>query len=564
MVSRNSVNAIKHIENKTLSQLRLDYLPPLPPLLSDLESLELVTESFSSKTSSSSKLKEMFPSIGNLPVVRFQKSKAPVKPTPLKVGVVLSGGQASGGHNVITGLLDGLIKLHPQSQLFGFLNGPKGIIENKSKILTEEVVAPYRNQGGFDLLGSGRDKIETPEQFQAAEATVKALGLDGLVIVGGDDSNTNAALLAEFFQSQKNPCRVIGVPKTIDGDLKNEWVEVSFGFDTAAKTYAEIIGNIARDAISAKKYYYFIKLMGRSASHITLECALQTQPNIALIGEEVEERKQTVANVVSDIADGVCLRAAEGKNFGIILIPEGIVEFIPEFKLLIQELNQQLAPAMPHAKKLESLPSREERLNYMKGLLSNPSAACFASLPSEIALQLLLDRDPHGNVQVSRIETERLFINLVEIELKKRKQLGKYNGKFSALPIFCGYEGRSALPSNFDSQYCYSLGHVAALLVHLKATGYLCAIKKLAAPVDDWEPMGAPLVPLMHLEERHGKSKPVIRKALVDLKGNPFNTFKKQRDLWKQQESYRYPGPIQFYGPSFLTEAPSMTLLLET
>lgn len=559
MVSGNFVKRSEDKQVKTLSDVRLDYLPRLPSSFADLSSLEIVPDtSFQAPISSS--LKELFPHINSQPLVHFQSKKNPSKASPLKVGVVLSGGQAPGGHNVITGLLDALLKLHPESQLIGFLNGPKGIIEGKSRLLTQETVAPYRNQGGFDLLGSGRDKIETQEQFQAAEATVKKLALDGLVVIGGDDSNTNAALLAEFFQNKGNPCRVVGVPKTIDGDLKNSWVEISFGFDTAAKTYAEIIGNIARDALSSNKYYYFIKLMGRSASHLTLECALQTRPNLAFIGEEIEKEKKTLAHVVAAIADVICQRAQGGKNFGVILIPEGIIEFIPEFKQLIQELNQHLSPQSSHAENWRLLSSDEERLKFIQEILSKPSAACFSSLPSAIALQLLLDRDPHGNVYVSKIETERLLIELVEKELKQRKLQGGYQGKFNAQPHFCGYEGRSALPSNFDSQYCYALGHVAALLVHLNANGYLCALRHLTASCENWEPVGVPLVPLMHLEERHGKSKPVIQKALVDLEGKAFQSFKQKRESWKEGEAYRYPGPIQFFGPSFLTDSPCLSL----
>lgn len=498
-------------------------------------------------------LRELFPHTYKKPFICYSKHSEVERPE-LRVGVVLSGGQASGGHNVITGLFDALSRLNSNSKLFGFLNGPSGIIESDCKELTAEELLPYRNQGGFDLIGSGRTKVETKEQFEAVLKTVQELNLQGLVVVGGDDSNTNAALIAEFFEEREVPCSVIGVPKTIDGDLKNRFIEASFGFDTATKTFSDIIGNIARDALSSKKYYYFIKLMGRSASHIALECALQTHPNVALISEEIAAKNMTVAQVTNLICDVICERAQLKKDYGVILIPEGIIEFIPEFKKLIKELNTLLNAS----REKEILPKE------ICQKLSVESQACFKSLPEEIQRQLLMDRDPHGNIQVSKIESERIFIYTVTKELKDRKNKGLYQGKFSPQGHFCGYEGRSCLPSNFDSQYCYALGQLAALLVNSKANGYICAIRHLYRPVEDWQLYGVPLVSMIHLEERMGKQKPVIQKALVDLEGNAFEAFKKASDEWRVNDDYHYPGPIQFYGPKELTENVTLTLEYET
>lgn len=544
-----------------LQKLRMNYAPKLPKSIQEIRDL-VVEEVEPFYESQSQELKKHFPNSLHQPLVHFKKGNTQ-KHEPLKVGVVLSGGQAPGGHNVLSGLYDALKKLNSQSQLYGFLNGPSGILENKAIEITETVLAPYRNQGGFDLIGSGRTKIETPDQFRAAEAAMKERGLNGLVIVGGDDSNTNAALLAEYFLSKGLDIRVIGVPKTIDGDLKNRFIEISFGFDTACKTYAEIIGNISRDTISAKKYYYFIKLMGRSASHVTLECALQTHPNLALIGEEIEAENRTLNAITQQIADLIVERAKLGKDYGIILIPEGIVEFIPEFKQLIKELNDLLSPGSPHLSKIEAA-AKGEKIALVQELLTKSSQQCFQSIPDEIQLQLLIDRDPHGNVQVSKIETERLFIETVKAELKNRKKKGDYTGKFTAQPLFCGYEGRSCFPSNFDSQYCYALGHVAALLLDAGLTGYMSCVQQLFQPVEDWQISGIPITSLMHLEQRHGSAKPVIRKALVELEGNVFNSFKRQRDKWRLSDNFRYPGPIQFYGPVELTDAITLTLEYES
>lgn len=547
-----------------LQQARLQYKPVLPKILQKLDQLTPIplTNKSNPSHSDSEKLGTLFPKTIDQPVINFQPGKSS-KPNAVRVGVVLSGGQAPGGHNVISGLFDALKILNVESRLFGFVNGPSGIIQNKSIEITEKLLAAYRNQGGFDIIGSGRTKIETAEQFLAVESTIKALHLDGLVIIGGDDSNTNAALLAEHFKARDIHCSVVGVPKTIDGDLKNEYLEISFGFDTACKTYSEIIGNILHDAISAKKYYYFIKLMGRSASHITLECALQTHPNMALIGEEIEQERKTLQDITNEICDLICARAFQGKDYGALLIPEGIIEFIPEFKQLISELNSLLAFERPHYKKIETFSSPQESIDYIMKFLGTGSVKCFKSLPKEIQTQLMLDRDPHGNVQVSKIETERLFIEMVNKELKKRKLADKYKGKFSAQPLFCGYEGRSCFPSNFDSQYCYALGYVAALLIDNHATGYMSSVSQLTRPVEEWQISGIPLISMMNLEQRQGKLKPVIRKALVDLKGNPFALFKTAREKWASQDDYRYPGPIQFFGPKELTDATVFTLTAE-
>jgi len=512
-----------------LQKLRLAYKPHVPTLLKHLEELTAVPGD--PPIIQDPELKHQFPFLSDLPFLEF-RIKTNVQHDPKKIGVVLSGGQAAGGHNVIIGLFDALKKLNPKSQLIGFLNGPSGIIEKKTLELTAEYLANYRNTGGFDMIGSGRTKIETSEQFEAVEKGIRELDLDGLVIIGGDDSNTNAALLAEHFKTKKMKTCVIGVPKTIDGDLKNDHIEISFGFDTACKTYSEIIGNLLRDALSAKKHWFFVKIMGRSASHIALECALQTHPNITLIGEEIEFRKKTLEEIVNEIAEIINARIAKGKNYGVILVPEGIIEFIPEFNKLIKELNQLLSSG--------------------KGVdqLSQESQSLYQLLPENIQKQLVLDRDPHGNVQVSKIETERLLMDLVKNKIPK----------INSQPLFFGYEGRSCLPSNFDSQYCYALGQVAALLIESGANGYMACVRHLALPVSDWKCGGVPLVSMMHMEVRKGKSKPVIKKALVDLHGAAFQYFIAHRDQWAVEDDYIYPGPIQYFGPAELTEAITLTL----
>jgi pyrophosphate--fructose-6-phosphate 1-phosphotransferase len=479
----------------------------------------------------------------------------------LTVGVILSGGQAPGGHNVIAGLFDGLKKGNKASKLLGFLGGPIALVENKTVEITRSFMAEYRNTGGFDMIGSGRTKIETPEQFAASLETAKKLKLDAVVVVGGDDSNTNAALLAEYFAARGSTIQVIGCPKTIDGDLKNEHIETSFGFDTACKTYSELIGNIERDANSAKKYWHFIKLMGRSASHITLECALQTQPNVCLISEEVEAKKQSLSSIVDQICDSVAKRAAAGDNFGVALIPEGLVEFVPEMKNLIAELNDVMAHG---AAEFAGLPSFGPQAEWLSKKLSKGAKATLEGLPAEIAKQLLMDRDPHGNVQVSRIETEKLLIGMVENRLKEMKKSGAYKGKFSALGHFFGYEGRCAFPSNFDADYCYSLGFSAFLLINAGLTGYLASVKNLSAPAGKWLAGGVPLTMMMNMEQRHGVKKPVIKKALVELQGAPFKAFAAKRAEWAAKTSFLFPGAIQYYGPADVCDRGTKTLELES
>ncbi len=541
-----------------LQRDRLCYQPTLPAILRDLKLITPVNKE--REVNLDPTLQDLFPNAKKLPFLFFEQGNSSASLQPLKVGIVLSGGQAPGGQNVITGLLDALKKLNPASQLIGFLDGPNGIIKNQFIELTEEKVTLYRNQGGFDIIGSGRTKIETPEQFEAAQQTFKAHALDGLVIVGGDDSNTNAAFLAEFCLQKGLPTRIIGVPKTIDGDLKNAFIEISFGFDTASKIYSETIGNLAKDSLSAKKYYFFVKMMGRSASHLTLECALQTRINLALIGEEIAERRQTLTHVVDEIANLICERAENNKNFGVILIPEGLLEFIPECQLMIKELNQFLASQASNQIEEGNF---SETLDMIEQNLSQASAECFSSLPPEIQKQLLLDRDPHGNIQLSKIETERLLISLVEQELNHRQQQGKYSGKFNPQPLFCGYEGRCGLPSNFDCQYCYALGHMAALLILHSASGYMCCIQNLTQSVEKWDVLGVPIIHMLHFEMRKNKKQAVIQKALVDLKGRVFAAFQQERNRWRIEDLYCCPGPIQFQGSVELTDALPLTLLLE-
>ncbi len=532
-----------------LQLLRSRHALSLPPILDNLQHVQIFVKDEHSLTLTKD-IQTLFPQTSLQEVLLFKKGELN-SCHALKVGVLFSGGQASGGHNVISGLLDALLKLNKDSQLIGFLDGPNGLITNKYKHLSLEEISSFRNQGGFHLLGSGRTKIETPEQFQAVEKTVRALKLDGLVIIGGDDSNTNAAFLAEYFKEKDLPVSVIGVPKTIDGDLKNEFVEVSFGYDTACKVYAEIIGNLAIDALSAKKYYFFVKMMGRSASHVTLECALKTHINLALIGEEIAALNLTLQQVVDQIADMICLRASYDKNYGVILIPEGIIEFIAEFKVLIQELN-------PLQAQLNG--DDEYKMQVIKRALSKDSAACLEKLPESFQQQLLLERDPHGNIQVSKIETDRLLIALVQSELLKRKQMGTYKGEFSPQPLFCGYEGRCSLPSNFDSHYCYTLGHLAAVLVNSKQTGYMACIKHLNKPLTEWEMVGVPLVKMLHLEIRKGKRVAVIEKGLVNLEGEMFKFYCQKRSQWLVEDDYWSPGPIQYAGIESLGEEPPLIL----
>lgn len=508
-----------------LEELRRGYIPNLPISLRSSVRFHPTKD-----LSVDPKIRSLFPLSSAFPLLTAQAESAKHSGKSLRIGVVFSGGQAAGGHNVISGLFDAL---PPHSHLLGFLDGPAGIILGKYKELTQELVDGCRNQGGFDLIGSGRSKIETDEQFTASLNTVRSLKLDGLVIVGGDDSNTNAALLAEYFLRNDCPAKVIGVPKTIDGDLKNSYVPISFGFDTACKTYSETIGNIAKDALSAKKYYHFIRLMGRSASHIALECAWVTRPNLTLIGEEIAHEKKTLQDVVQTLRDLISARAQLGKHYGIILVPEGLIEFIPEIGALIKELNTLLAT------EIQDVTSK----------LSPAAHTCFSSLPQEIQKQLLLQRDPHGNVQVSLIETEKLLIQMLH---------GQKD--FNAISHFLGYEGRAGFPSNFDCTYCYSLGRTAALLIEQGFTGYMCAIQHLDRPVAEWQIGAVPLTALMGMEVRKGKEKPVIQKALVDLKGEAFADFAAQREAWALQDHYRFPGPIQFFGPPEITETVPHTI----
>ena len=532
-----------------LQKLRLEYRPVLPGVLENLSALHFSTQEETGAVADADEIRALFPKTFGRPVMKGAVG-ALREHTPLRVGVVFSGGQAAGGHNVIAGLFDALQKLHSENRLLGFLGGPGAIIEGKIAEITQEGLECYRNQGGFDLIGSGRTKIETEEQLSGALKTVLDLNLDGLVVIGGDDSNTNAATLAEFFLKNGAKTSVIGVPKTIDGDLKNPFVATSFGFDTATKIYSEMVGNIARDALSAKKYTHFIKLMGRSASHITLECALKTHPNITLIGEEIAEKEMSLRAITEMCADIIAARSEQGRDYGIVLIPEGLIEFIPEMRALIDQLNALAAEG------------GDLKVNKVSEQLNGEAASCFEELPEEIQKQLLLDRDPHGNVQVSKIETEKLLILAVEKQLSERKKAGTFKGKFAAQAHFFGYEGRSAFPSNFDAQYCYSLGYIAAALIDQKLTGYMASVQGLDRPSEDWEISGLPITMLMNMEMRSGKKKAVIQKALVELNGKGFRFLKDSRDEWALNDHYRYPGPIQFFGERELTDVIPMTLQL--
>jgi pyrophosphate--fructose-6-phosphate 1-phosphotransferase len=545
-----------------LQEARYSYRPRLPKALRG--KLSAVSVSFGEPTESvdnQSELKQLFAHSYGKPIATFRPEGGNGSSEPLTVGVVLSGGQAPGGHNVIAGLLDALRALDSSSKLYGFLKGPGGILENRVIELTPGFVDDYRNTGGFDMIGSGRTKIETEEQFGAVLSICTERGLDALVVIGGDDSNTNAALLAEYFLSNDAPVRVIGVPKTIDGDLKNASIEVSFGFDTATRTYSELIGNIERDAASARKYWHFIKLMGRSASHIALECALQTRPNICIISEEVAAKRQTLGAIVDDIVATVRRRSENGEDFGVVLVPEGLIEFVPEMKVLIGELNDLLATNTTYYATLHTFEDQSEWINKR---LSRDSSYVFSSLPNEIQRQLLMDRDPHGNVQVSRIETEKLLVEMVSDRLNELRSSSQFAGAFSTLTHFFGYEGRCAFPTNFDADYCYSLGYAACVLIKAGLTGYLASIRNLARPADEWNAGGVPLTMMMNMEQRHGVMKPVIRKALVELDGAPFRQFASHREEWAVKTSYTYPGAVQYFGPPDVCDTPSMTLSLES
>ena len=504
-------------------------------------------------------IKRLFPNTYGMPLIKFEAADQPAQCPAMNVGVILSGGQAPGGHNVISGLFDGVKRIHPESKLYGFLMGPGGLVDHKYIELTADIIDEYRNTGGFDIIGSGRTKLEKEDQFEKGYEILKELGIKALVIIGGDDSNTNACVLAEYYAAKNYGVQVIGCPKTIDGDLKNEMIETSFGFDTAVKTYSEVIGNIERDCNSARKYWHFIKLMGRSASHIALECALQTQPNVCIVSEEVEAKDQSLDDIVTYIAQVVADRAAAGNNFGTVLIPEGLIEFIPAMKRLIAELNDFLAANAEEFAKVD----KAEQRNYIISKLTPENAAIYASLPEGVARQLSLDRDPHGNVQVSLIETEKLLSEMVGNKLAEWKKEGKYVGKFAAQHHFFGYEGRCAAPSNFDADYCYSLGFAAAALIANGKTGYMSSIRNLTAPAEEWIAGGVPITMMMNMERRHGEMKPVIQKALVRLDGAPFQAFAAQREQWAKETCYTYPGPIQYFGPTEVCDQPTKTLQLE-
>ncbi len=539
---------------------RSKYAPKMPKALSG--TVKVVEGGKTNSVADQQDIQKFFPGTYGMPIITFEESSEVSSYPTLNVGVILSGGQAPGGHNVISGLFDGLKKLNPANKLFGFLGGPAGLVDHKYLELTSDIIDEYRNTGGFDIIGSGRTKLEETAQFDKGVAICNDLGIKAIVVIGGDDSNTNACVLAEYYLQKNTGIQVIGCPKTIDGDLKNEMIEASFGFDTACKTYSELIGNIMRDSNSAKKYWHFIKLMGRSASHIGLECALQSYPNVCLISEEVAEKKLTLEQIVDDITDIVVKRAQNGETFGVALIPEGLVEFIPEMKVLIDELNDLLAEGHATAEKFQNLTTNTERRDFVIDTLSKESSKVFASLPNGIGRQLTLDRDPHGNVQVSRIETERLLIEMVEKRVAELRR-GGLKISFSAQNHFFGYEGRCAAPSNFDSDYCYSLGFVASLLIANGKTGYLSSIRNTIAPAAEWIPGGVPITMMMNMERRHGEMKPVIQKALVLLDGAPFKAFAAKRDEWAIKTSFVYPGPIQYWGPSTVCDATTKTLQLE-
>ena len=545
------------MKKSALQAARAAYQPKLPIVLQS--AVKIVEGEPTHSVADQDEIKHLFPNTYGLPQITFEKNTAPAAGKPVNVGVILSGGQAPGGHNVISGLFDGIKKIHRDSRLFGFVMGPGGLVDHNYIELTAPIIDEYRNTGGFDIIGSGRTKLEKKEQFDKGLEIIKELGIKAIVIIGGDDSNTNAAVLAEYYKEIGADVQVIGCPKTIDGDLKNECIETSFGFDTATKVYSEVIGNIQRDCNSAKKYWHFIKLMGRSASHIALECALQTQPNVCIISEEVEAKNLSLQDVVNNIADTVARRAQDGNNFGIVLIPEGLIEFIPAMKNLIAELNDMLAR---NAKQFAALDAAAQREFVLKNL-SKENADVFASLPEGVARQLTLDRDPHGNVQVSLIETEKLLSEMVGKRLAKMKEEGRFNGKFSALHHFFGYEGRCADPSNFDADYCYALGYNAACLINAGVTDYMSTVRNLSKPVVQWQPGGIPITMMMNMERRNDQLKPVIQKALVRLDGAPFLKFASKRDQWAVETCYMYPGPIQYFGPTEVCDQPSMTLRYE-
>lgn len=544
------------MEKSALQQARKAYLPKLPEALKGY--VKVKEGAPTNSVDNQEEIKKLFPNTYGMPIVEFEPSDVEAGQA-MNVGVILSGGQAPGGHNVITGLFDTIKKMNPDNKLYGFILGPGGLVDHKYMEITADFIDDYRNTGGFDMIGSGRTKLEKVEQFEKGIEIVRKLGIKALVIIGGDDSNTNACVLAEYYAAKNYGVQVIGCPKTIDGDLKNSQIETSFGFDTATKTYSELIGNIERDCNSARKYWHFIKLMGRSASHIALECALQCQPNICLVSEEIKAKNMTLNQIVENICEVISYRAKQGNNFGVILVPEGLIEFIPSIGKLIEELNDLLAAHGNDYKGLDPVAQRE----YIMAHLSEENKQTFATLPDNVARQLSLDRDPHGNVQVSLIETEKLLSDMCAAKLAQWKAEGKYTGKFSALHHFFGYEGRCAAPSNFDADYCYALGTSAAHLIANGKTGYMAIVKNTTAPTSEWKAGGVPITMMMNMERRNGEMKPVIRKALVELDGKPFKEFEKQRDHWAKETCYIYPGPIQYWGPSEVCDRPTRTLALE-
>ena len=545
------------VKKSVLQQLRSAYQPKLPEVLRGR--VKAVQGNATESVTDQDDIKRIFPCTYGQPQITFVKDDSPaVENRVINVGVILSGGQAPGGHNVISGLYDGLKALNKENRLYGFLMGPDGLVNHDYKELTDDIIDEYRNTGGFDIIGSGRTKLDKVEQFEKGRIILEQLNISALVIIGGDDSNTNAAILAEYYKEHNVPVQVIGCPKTIDGDLKNEFIETSFGFDTATKVYAEVIGNIERDCNSAKKYWHFIKLMGRSASHITLECGLQTQPNICIVSEEVEAKNMTLNDLVNDIAQVVAARAERGMNYGTVLVPEGLIEFIPAFRKLIDEMNEMLANHTTFAQLYA-----DERREYVISHLSNDSALVFMRLPLSVSRQLTLDRDAHGNVQLSLVETEKMLAEMVRKRLAEMKMDGKYKGKFAAQTHFFGYEGRCAAPSNFDADYCYALGYNAAQLVNCGATGYMSSVRNLTKPSSEWIAGGFPITMMMNMERRTGKEKPVIKKALVDLEGKPFKALVAMRDEWARETCYTYPGPIQYFGPAEVCDQPSRTMYYE-
>ena len=549
------------MEHSPLQKARYSYQPKLPMILrSEMSEIEAVEGAKTESARDKEKIQALFPTTFGQKEISFQKGKSKAEKKKHVVGVILSGGQAPGGHNVVSGLYDALKKADKDNELIGFLGGPSGLTDDKFIVFTDEYINEFRNTGGFDIIGSGRTKLETTEQFEKAAAVCKKHGITAITIIGGDDSNTNAAVLAEYFKAHDTGVQVIGCPKTIDGDLKNDDIEISFGFDTATRTYSELIGNIERDANSAKKYWHFIKLMGRSASHIALECALETQPNVCLISEEIEKKEMSLSQIADYVAKSVADRAENGMNFGVVLIPEGLVEFVPEVKKLISEINDTLAAK---AEEFEKAVSPKDKVAFMHKYLTAESDAVFSILPESIQAQMMADRDPHGNVQVSRIESEKLVSSLVEAKLAEMKKEGKYNGKFNPLHHFFGYEGRCAFPSNFDSDYCYSLGYNAFMLIQSGCTGYLSSIRNLSAPASEWKAGGMPITKMMNIERRHGEDKPVIKKALVELDGKPFKYFEERRDKWAKETCFTYPGAIQYYGPESVCDITTVTLKLE-